>query len=729
MFHLDLIGRETELKALTDRLKDFLDHAEKRQAIWLHVTGEEGIGRTRLLEEAVAWLQSMGGIHLIASRGRRNLSLPYGAFAAALAANLGISFWESEYAKKEKLESRLAFLTTLRLPNTVYDPETILPVFCHLLGITYQLEFQTGVKRAGKGRLKVFNAIRRYLQALRACASTDKPADVIVLWFDDLERVDRLSLELLVHLMQKKETLWPLVILSSSCSSFGAKLDYLDEFSEFSLGRVSKLSRRKILADLEETAGGGPLPARLHKAVVEGAPGNPQVLIECYRLLADKTQEEGARSVKKRLVEALESRSRALEVISLPAVTRDRLKPLDPESRILLQVLAVLGVYASVENLAALLSRSSYRLRDLEDLVERLAVGGWLAPPAEHAGGGTLRLVCPLAEEIITEVMPAERLTALRQQCAELLQGQAVDDGRDVEFAVAGWLAGAYFLRSDWAADVLVSAGDRLCMLEDYEAAGKAYDEALARIGLEQAERAKEVPTSRDEKLAELLVKTGRAKSGKGELREAFGTLTAALELSRLADLPKPLAEAGLELGDMMQDRGDWSGAARFFEESLETARSAGQDALVIRSLVAAGSLAIRREEYPQAEIQLKAALKLADTERFSDLRLEALLGLGHVQQQTGRHQAAGQSYETALKLAQGRRDETAAVAALSNLGRIRYEQEKLEEALDLFHQALDRLRNWGDLTQTGNWLGYIGSIYFSLEEYETAIDYYRQAL
>ena len=51
MADLELIGRDKELKALRDRLRSFLDDYEKRQALWLHVTGEHGIGKTRLLDE------------------------------------------------------------------------------------------------------------------------------------------------------------------------------------------------------------------------------------------------------------------------------------------------------------------------------------------------------------------------------------------------------------------------------------------------------------------------------------------------------------------------------------------------------------------------------------------------------------------------------------------------------------------------------------------------------
>ena len=172
MHDLGLIGREKELKALNSRLKDFLDSDRKKQALWLHVFGEEGIGKTRLLEELLFSARALRSLHCLRVRDFCLERFPFGAVSSALCSELGISFWESEYSKKEKLESRLASLSSLNLPAEIFRAETILPVFGQLLGITYPVEFSTGVSRRGKGKLLVFNATRRYLQALRACSGS-----------------------------------------------------------------------------------------------------------------------------------------------------------------------------------------------------------------------------------------------------------------------------------------------------------------------------------------------------------------------------------------------------------------------------------------------------------------------------------------------------------------------------------------------------------------------------
>ena len=43
MQELELIGRDKELDALGKRITEFLGVARKRQALWLHVFGEEGV--------------------------------------------------------------------------------------------------------------------------------------------------------------------------------------------------------------------------------------------------------------------------------------------------------------------------------------------------------------------------------------------------------------------------------------------------------------------------------------------------------------------------------------------------------------------------------------------------------------------------------------------------------------------------------------------------------------
>ena len=728
MRDLGLIGRDKELKALTDRIGEFLDAGRKRQALWLHVFGEDGIGKTRLIEELLFSIRSTQGLHCLKVRDFPVSQLPYGAVSSALCNELGIQFWESEYSKKEKLESRLAALGALKLPASIFDPKTLLPVFGQLLGINYPLEFATGIPRRGKGKLLVFNAVLRYLQALRAGVGESHP-ELTVIWFDDLDRTDRLSLELLVHLVQKKESLWPLLILSSSVSSFSGRLDYLEEFHEFSLGRLSRLSQKKIMANLELVSGAGALPSQLQKTLIEGTPGNPRLLLEIYHLLSEKTGDPGVRERKKSILAALESKSRALELIDLLRVMRERLRPLDSRRRSVLQAVAVLGPYCCLELLSGLLARTGSGAENLLETLESLVADEYLQSAGGSSGDGSIRLSCGLAYEVLLEGLPGDRLTTLRQQCAELFHSLSEEDGRDLDFASAGLLAESYFLKLDWAVGLLESSGDRLMLLEDYPGALRAYDEAIARLSLELAEPGGEPLTESLGRLILLQVKSGKARLGAGLSKEAFGVLGSALQLARGGAITPARVEACLELGEIMLLRGDWSGAERFFEEGREAAQQSTASELMARCLIAEATLKLKREDYPAARRLFEEALEGDSGAGAADRKLEILLGLGLVSQQTGQYKLALEQYGQALSLARERQDDSAAVTSLSNLGRIKFEQEQVEEALELFHQALESLRGSGDLQQTGNWLGYIGTVYFAMAEYETAIDYYRQAL
>ncbi len=730
---LEFIGRDKELKALQDRVEGFLDQAGRRQALWLHLTGEHGIGRTRLLEELIRSCRPLRELHRLRARDHGVHRLPYGTAASLLADDLKLYLWEGEYSKKEKLESRLAAFSALDLPRGVFEAGAVLPVLGQLLGVGYPLEFLTGIPRPGKGRLQVFNAVRRYLQAIRAASSrSEEQPLLLVLWVDDLEQADRLSLELLVHLVQKKDSLWPLLILTSATRSFSGELGYLSEFQEFSLSALSRHSRRKLVQALEAQSSPGAAPGpHLQKALVEGAPGNPEVILELWRLLTDRQSEGGGGGNGRRgLMSLLESKSRALEAIDLPVVLRERLRRLAPERRAVLQAVALLGPYCSFEFLTGLMFRTGQPPQGLGAQVRELAAEGLLSDESGPApDGGTIKLCCPLAYGVVRESIPPDKLAALHQQVAELFHDTIEEEGRDLVFAATDQLLEAFFLREEWTVELLSACGDRLLALEDYPAAVRIFEEAVARHSLRCALEESEAGSIQLQRLCALLVRSGRARLGENEPRGAMGPLNSALQLSRALGLRSSQAEACLELGEIMVLRGDWDGAERFFEEGRQAAQAQEDVLLNARCLIAAGRVHLRREDWPGAGPVYRQALELCRRAGDPDRLLEALLDLGFIGQQVRDFESAEGCYQEALELAGRRRDEGAAVTALSNLGRIRYEQGRVDEALEYFHRALEHLRLLGDLQQTGNWLGYIGSVYYSMEEYETAIDYYRQAL
>ncbi|MEA2063505.1 MAG: AAA family ATPase [Gemmatimonadota bacterium] len=378
MKDLELIGREKELKTLRDLTAAFLDERENKQALWLNVVGEDGIGKTRLLEELAAVIQSLAPSHLLTNRYSSGADFPCGSFTIALARQMEMSLWESEYTRKEKLESRFALFGRLQpgMPDILQIDKT-LPVLGSLLGISYPVPVFNSQLRRGRGKLIIFSAFRRYLAALRHGRRGPDSPETVILWFDDLERMDRLSLELLVHLVQKKDTLWPLIVLTSSNCSFASKLSYLPEFNQFSLGPLSRLSRRKIIKALEAGSPGARLSSQVKQLLVEGSPGNPQLLRDAYRLLAEcgPGRWEPAGSG---LIGALEKKSRALETLELRDVIGQRLDRLDHRDCVILQSVALLGPYCSLEILSQMLSRLGYQFADLREKLEHLAREGFL---------------------------------------------------------------------------------------------------------------------------------------------------------------------------------------------------------------------------------------------------------------------------------------------------------------------------------------------------------------
>ncbi|MBN2289190.1 MAG: tetratricopeptide repeat protein [Candidatus Glassbacteria bacterium] len=729
MRNLELIGREKELKILRDLTAVFLENRESRQALWLHVFGEDGIGKTRLLEELVLSIQALSDFHIFTNRYSPPVGYPFGAAAMAVSHDFEIALWESEYTKKEKLESHLALLGRFRLPPELLQIDRTLPVLGRLVGIDYPAKTGGRSMRRGQGKLNIFAAVGRYLAALRHGRRGPGSPEPVLLWFEDLDRMDRLSLELLVHLVQKKDALWPLVLITSSRSSIASELAYLPEFNQFSLGSLSRLSRKKIIQALEAASPSSRLSSQLQQLLIEGTPGNARLLCEAYRLLSSITGRDSRQETRSGLIGALEAKTRALDTLDLNSVIHERLDRLEHRMRAILQSVALLGPYSSLELLASMLSRIGYPLDDLEDRLDRLAAEGFLRDGAGRETGRTICLSYPLLAELLTESVPGDRLTGMHQQAAELLWQSMEENDHDYVFAVGEHLTDAYFLKEDWAVEAITRCGDRLYSFEDYAGAARAYDEAAARQGLECAEEGTVLSAQKCESFTMLMIKAGKARLGDGRDKEAFSALTAALQIASSRGLVCPQVEACLELGEIMVQRGDWSGAERFYEQGHQTAVSAGELDLAAACLIALGTVEIRREDFTRAETFLKQALELGREAGPAEQRLDALLNLGYIYQCTGSLEQAESFYGQVLETARVQEDETAAVTALSNLGRIKYEQENIDEALDFFHRALERLRASADIQQIGNWLGYIGSIYFSTEEFETAIDYYHQAL
>ena len=166
-----LVGRYSEIGALIGEY-----HAARRgQARVVSVTGEAGIGKTRLMEEFVGWARALGADVLSGGTFEAAAGLPYGALVEALRPRL-----DDERAPDDLLDDAWLSELSRLLPELKDRYPDILPPAVD--------------ESTAKGRL--FEAVARFVSAL----SEREP---VILFVDDLQWADVATLDLLRYALRR----------------------------------------------------------------------------------------------------------------------------------------------------------------------------------------------------------------------------------------------------------------------------------------------------------------------------------------------------------------------------------------------------------------------------------------------------------------------------------------------------------------------------------------------
>jgi class 3 adenylate cyclase/tetratricopeptide (TPR) repeat protein len=257
-YAMPLVGRDAELGEL-ERLYA-LTVAENRSRIAL-VTGEPGIGKSRLVAEFGHWLDETQG-HVTWREGR---CLPYGdgvslwALAEIVKAHLGVLDTDSEAVAAGKLERAL--------PSSV-DAEWIAGRLRPLLGL----------EASGATREQSFSAWRLFLEHVAAAG----PA---VLVFEDLHWADEMMLAFVSELGREVSDA-PLFILGTSRNVlFERQPDFAREAERLDLGGLAGADLSALVAAHLATP---VTPPEIESLIFERCAGNPLYAEEYVRLLNDR---------------------------------------------------------------------------------------------------------------------------------------------------------------------------------------------------------------------------------------------------------------------------------------------------------------------------------------------------------------------------------------------------------------------------------------------------------
>jgi predicted ATPase/class 3 adenylate cyclase len=590
------VGRRDELAALQAAYERAVSGSAAELVV---VTGEPGVGKSRLVAEFFTWADRRAEL----VRWRQGRCMPYGdhvsfyALAQIVKAEAGILDSDDEQAARDKLARTVAALPGLGEADRDWMTAQLAP----LAGLAGE---------SGSGESERFTAWCRFLAALAA----DAPLILVV---EDAHWADPPLLAFLGRLTEWAEHVPVLVVvtarpeLAAKAPQFGAEAPTV---TWLALTPLSDADTAALLASLLDA---NLLEAGLQARLLEQAGGNPLFAEQVVRLLTEQGMLRGRGRTM-----GLATPGELPVPDSLSALITARLDTLPRRDKALLGDAAVIGRIFWSGAVAALAGRDE---DDVRGSLRQLVTAGFVArlPRSSIAGQGEYRFIHALVRDAAYAGLPRSIRGARHLAAAGWLEAQAGDRGGDVAEVVAHHAITAYELaeaRGDHEAAGrlrtetgrrLTAAGERAKYM-DAAAAERHYARAASLFGPDDPER------------VGVLCEWGHASAVLGQNEQAQRTLEEALALARNHHDSRHAGLALLWLGSEIAQ----------FRDPIEEERLTASAVALLETLPASDELLqachymafihVQRARPAQALDQCRRVLELAPAD--SNSRMLALI-------------------------------------------------------------------------------------------------------
>jgi DNA-binding SARP family transcriptional activator len=496
-----LIGRERELAMLLTGLSNAV---AGRGSLFL-VSGDPGIGKSRLADEVVEQARERGAVALV---GR------------AWEAGGAPAYWPWVQAIRSYLRNRDPATIREQLGSGAADVAQMIPELREQLP---EIGSLPPLDPEG-ARFRLFDATTSFLRS----AAEVQP---LVLVLDDLHAADIPSLVLLEFLAQELAGARILVLglyrdvdLASE-HPLSSTLVELVRSSASSL-RLTGLPEDEV-AHFIEAVHGVEAPGELASEVHRQTEGNPFFVGETLRLLAA----EG------RLDETAESPT----PVGIPTSVRDligrRLRHLSGNCKVVLTLASVLGREFDVD---ALRRVSEHELDSLLDLLDEAISAGVIGDAP--GGRARLRFTHVLIRDALYDELTATGRMRLHRSVGEALEAlYASNPGNHLAELAYHFYEAVPAAEAEKAVRYARAAGDDAAIRLAYEESARLYAIAIELVESEAA--------SDDVERCELLLRLGDVQGRSGDIPAAKETLLLAARTARGAGLREQLARAALGYG------------------------------------------------------------------------------------------------------------------------------------------------------------------------------------
>lgn len=702
------IGRDAELMTLQNAYLDILQGSEARI---LMISGEAGVGKSRLLYEFENWLEwrperiSFHKGRAIPTSQRTRLSLFRNQYA------LRFDIGESEPSDSALEKFRRGMEPAL-------EPDQA-DVVGHWLGFDFSAS-PAVARLAGRPEFAIAAQAHliRYLRHLLR----DRP---VVMFFEDIHWADDASLELISDLA----TTLPdrlLIVCLARPALFERRPGWGEGHQAVQRLELQPLSRRFTRQLVDEILQRVPVvPDELRDVLVDNAEGNPFYVEELVKMLIDEgaiapgnggsgdtpgDDPAGAWRVDT-------GRLRELRVpATLTGVLQARLDSLPLPERDILQRSSVVGRLFWDGIVAELAGRDTAALQPTFDLLrgrELIQRRG----RSSFAGVEEYAFHHNLLREVVYETVllrSRRQYHALVAHWIEAHAGERLGEFLSLiaeHYALAG--------QNERAATYFDRVGLQAWSTGTYWAARAAYEQALA---LRQATGAAAAI------MAETQIRLGAANWQLGEYVVARQQLESGLEAARQGHDPHTEILGQYYLGQTLGSLGDFVGTQACFEAALPAARALeGEDLAQILSGL--GGNAWRMGDLDVAEAYINESLALSRATKAVALEAQATNTLGLIAGARGDIDTEQQCYERCLALARQIGDLYREAIALANLGVIAIVRESHHEAKTYLERGLEIFTDLGRRESVALNLGNLAHVYQKLGDFDTARRHTREML
>lgn len=677
-----LVGRAHELAELTDFLAPAVDSGHGRL---VGVSGEAGVGKSRLLGELAAGLAARGVVVAHGVAQAYGTSASYAAWQPVWRTLLGVDAAAADRPPAELLDELAA-----RLPEPV-RPRT--PLLGGLLGLPLPDNDLTAHFDAQLRKTALESTAGEALAAM----ARRQPVLIVI---EDAQRLDALSQDLLAGLARAAADLPVAIALAyRPGEAFGGlPLAGMPHVLEHHLGPLDVAATTLAVEERLRLLYGPdqPLSAELVAFVVERAEGNPLYVRELAAYLHQR---------------GVDPATGGLTDLDLPeslhSLMLSRIDILGEELRRTAKVASVVGRTFR----AGLLPEVYPELGDVTEPLVALAAGDVVIAEqrelATHAF--THAIVCDVAYESV----PFALRTELHEAVARCLErGADGDPARQLDRLAY------HYGRSENAAKKLEYT------LRAGIAAQAEYANAAALAHFRTV-----LPLLPEPDRAPVLVRTGKVLELVGEWTGAASAYSDALTVAEVAGDQDAGAWARTWLAEVARKRGRFDEAAEGLAEAGERFRALGNEAGVGQVLHLSGTLAAQRGEYPAATAAYRASLRIR--ERLGDLASMGALfsNLAIVEEYQGRYAEAQQLNEQALELRLRDGDRRAIGVSQNNLGMIAVLRGDFVAATERFVEAMRLHELVGDAWMVALGHNNLGNAYRGLGNAAAAGQEYRAAL